>query len=322
MINVQTVTGDVPVAALGSVLMHEHLVSSAPGIAENYPELYIEGYHELVMRDLTAMKENGITTVVDATPYDLGRDVKALKRLSAESGVNIICCTGSFLRLPAVFGYYTPAQIAALFIKDITKGVADTGIKAGIIKVAMDTEGPTEDRVLIHKAAAIASNETGMPIMMHSAPQKEMGRHQLRILQEEHVNMARVKVDHCLETTDIDYLCWLADQGCWLGVDRLPLIVEEGDYAVSTQSRIKVIKALIDAGLQDRMLFSHDFISASTYHNHMPTEERQLYIDNLNPERFLFLKNVAFPALERMGIDRDLLERMCVDNPRNYFAGC
>ncbi|MFV0363473.1 MAG: phosphotriesterase [Suipraeoptans sp.] len=322
MKNVITVTGEVPVADIGYTLMHEHIVSSQTGIAENYPQLYVDGFYDRIMKDLLEMKENGIKTVVEATPYDLGRDVKMLKRVSEESGVNIIACTGWFMPKPKMLGDFSPAKIASCFIDDITKGATGTDIKTGIIKSAMDSDGPTPERDVICRAAGIASKELGMPLMMHSYPQTEIGRHQIRILREEGVPLHRVKIDHCPETTDMNYLCWLADQGVWLGIDRIPLLIEEGSYAVASDTRLQTIKRMLDAGLKDRMLFSHDFMSISTYYDHLPTKRGQEHFDSLNPDRFLYLKNVGFKKLAAMGVDEDMLNQMCIDNPRRFFEGC
>lgn len=322
MKTVQTVLGDISTDQLGFTLMHEHLVSSATGIPENFSQLYPDNYYNLVLKDLLDMKGSGIHTVIDATAFDLGRDVRALKRLSEDSGLNIVATTGFFLEPNPMLGSYSADRFASLFIDELTKGIAGTGIKAGIIKTAMDKEGPTPGREIIHHAVGIASNATGFPIMLHSYPQAEMGRHQIRILRDENVNLERVKIDHCCETTDIDYLCWIADQGCWLGVDRLPLVSMIGQYAVSTAQRIKTIKKLIDAGLSDRMLFSHDFISFSTFFYYLPNELEKEHIEKINPYRFRFLQEVVFKELEKMGIREDKLIQMCIDNPKRFFEGC
>lgn len=319
MKTVQTVCGPIGTEQLGFTLMHEHLVSSQPGIAENYPQLYIDGAYERVLQDLNEMKANGVSTVVEATPFDLGRDAPMLRRLSQASGVQVIACTGFFQEPSPMLGAYTPKQFARLFIDDATRGIAGTDIRAGILKTAMDLEGPTAGREVIHRAVAIASNETGLPILLHSYPQGEMGRHQIRFLKEEGACLERVKIDHCLETTDLDYLSWLYDQGVWLGVDRLPLVTGEGNYAVATETRIKTIKRMLDAGMGDRILLSHDFMSISTFFDHMPTEHAQQYIYGLNPQRFSFLQKVVFPKLEEMGVDPQELQRICTENPRRFF---
>ncbi len=320
MKTVQTVLGEVPVEQLGFTLMHEHLVSSAPGIPENYPQLYIDNLYDIVTKDLREIKANHISTVVEASTYDLGRDVKMLKRVSEDTGVNVIACTGWFQDVSPMLGTYSIDKFASLFIDDLTKGIGQTKIKAGILKAAMDIEGPTPGRELLHRAVARASLATGVPIMLHSYPQGEMGRHQLRFLKEEGVALERVKVDHCLETTDMDYICFLAEQGCWLGVDRLPRISTPGNYAVETETRIKMIKRMIDAGLADRMLLSHDFMSTSTLFDHLPAGDQE-YVNSLNPERFLFLTKVVLPKVVEMGIDLEVLKKICFDNPRRFFEG-
>ena len=78
----------------------------------------------------------------------------------------------------------------------------------------------------------------------------------------------------------------------------------------------------IDMGMADRMLFSHDFISVSTFWDHQPTPEGQAYVDGMCPERFGFLQQVVFPRLVELGADGDQLERMLEENPRRFFEGC
>ena len=46
MKTVQTVTGPVSTDKLGSVLMHEHVVSSSMGIATHYPQFYLKNLEE------------------------------------------------------------------------------------------------------------------------------------------------------------------------------------------------------------------------------------------------------------------------------------
>ena len=66
---------------------------------------------ELIVKELKAAKEySGIQTIVDATPINSGRDVKILKQVSEESGVNILAATGLFafeiFRLSEVCGMF------------------------------------------------------------------------------------------------------------------------------------------------------------------------------------------------------------------------
>ncbi len=318
MKTVQTVLGPVETSKLGSVLMHEHICTSSMGVATHYPRLYAAGFEEQILRDLRDMRENGISTVVDASPVCLGRDVRVLRRVSEASGVNIVATTGWWGCEPPYVGPTTAEQWAACFIDDLTKGCDGTGVKAGILKAAMDKEGPTEWKVKIHRAVGLAHLETGGKIMLHTYCPTETPRIQLQILRETGVDMNQVVVGHIPETTDLDFVKWIYDQGVWLGMDRLPIVLLPGSYAVATGTRIRFIKAMLDAGMGDRMLFSHDFMCASTLFDNQPPQVRHLIAEQC-PDRFLFLKKHVFPALADLGADPEVLWRMTIDHPRAFF---
>ena len=78
--------------------------------------------------------------------------------------------------------------------------------------------------------------------MLHSYSPGQVGRRQIAILKEEGVPLNRVKMDHSNDTTDLEYLYWMLEEGCYLGMDRYP---GEG---VSPLARTKTLKALVDAG--------------------------------------------------------------------------
>ena len=318
MKTVQTVTGHVATDQLGSVLMHEHICTSSMGIATHYPQMYVPDYEERIIRDLNVMKENGILTVVDASPVCLGRDVRVLKKVSEKTGVNIIATTGWWGCEPPYLGPSTAEQWARCFADDITKGCDGTDIKAGILKAAMDVDGPTEWKKKIHYAVGLASQETGAKILLHTYCPMETPRFQLACLKEVGVDMNNVIVGHIPETTDIDFVKWIYDQGVWLGIDRLPIVLLPGSYAVATDTRIKFIKTMLDEGMGDRMLLSHDFMSTSTLYDNQP-EDIQDYVAKQCPDRFLFLKNHIFPKLVEMGVDGDYLWNLTIENPRKFF---
>ena len=320
MKTVQTVLGDVKTEDLGSVLMHEHVCTSSMGVALSYPQLYGKNFEQQILSDLKEMKENGIATVVDASPVTLGRDVKELKKVSGISGVNIIATTGWWGCEPPYLGPSTAEQWAQCFADDINKGCDGTDIKAGIFKASRDKEGPTEWVRKMHHAVGMAQRETGKKIMLHTYCPTETPRHQLKILREEGVDMNDVVVDHIPETTDIDFVRWIYDQGAWIGVDRMPIISFPGEYAVGTETRIKFVKTMLDAGMGDRMLFSHDIMCASTLYDNQP-EEIYREVWSVCPERFLFIKNRLFKELAEMGCDPAYLWSLTIDNPRKFFEG-
>lgn len=118
----------------------------------------------------------------------------------------------------------------------------------------------------------------------------------------------------------MDFIKWVYDQGVWMGIDRLPIIHFPGEYMVTTDTRIKFIKAMLDEGMGDRMLFSHDMASMSTLFDNQP-KEIQDFVAEQRPGDFLFLKNYAFPKLVEMGVDPDYLWNLTIENPKRFFEG-
>ena len=318
MAKVMTVCGEIGTEQLGSTLMHEHIFASSMGIATHYPQFYRKDFMEYTIEGMKELKANGISTIVEATPVCLGRDVRNMKAASEASGVNVIATTGWWGAEPPYLGPSTAEQWAQCFLDDMTIGCDGTDIKAGILKAAMDVDGPTEWKVKIHHAVGMVSKQTGAHIMLHTYCPKETPRHQLAALKEEGVDMNKVVVDHIPETTDMDFIQWIYDQGVWIGIDRLPIILFPGEYAVTTETRIKTIKKLIDAGMADRILFSHDVQFCSTLFDNQ-TPEMQEFINAEYPDGMLSLKNRIFPKLAEMGCDPDALWQMTIENPKKFF---
>lgn len=320
MKTVQTVTGEITTDKLGFALMHEHIFSSSMGVALSYPQLYQEGTEEKATKDVADAKAAGVSTIIDATPVGLGRDVKALKRVAEKTGMNIIATTGWWSVEPPHAGPIPEDRWAQAFIDDARIGCDGTDIKAGILKASMDKEGPTPWNVKMHHAVGMAQLETGMKITTHTYCPMETPRHQLRLFKEVGVDMKDVIVGHILETTDLDFIKWVYDQGVWIGVDRMPMVHFPNEYGIPVDTRLKVVKAMIDAGMADRMLFSHDVASTSTLFDWQSPETRA-YTASIFPEVFTFWKTVGFPKLIEMGVDPDVLQKIAVDNPKAFFEG-
>ena len=291
---INSVLGPLDTKNLGFTLMHEHMMCCPTGIFQNYPELLGDHLMERVVNDLKQAKQGGVDTIVDATTLVLDRNINFLAEVSRRSGVNIVASTGWWLNVPFLFAGVSDDQLAELFTRDIEQGISGTNIKAGILKSASDKEGVTPQEETILRAVARAHLKTGVPIILHSYSPGQVGRQQLPILKEEGVDLKRVKMDHSNDTTDVEYLIWLLEQGCFLGMDRYP------GRDTSPLARNKTLKALIDAGYAERLCPSHDRIIL-----HILAANPDLtYEKNMrpNPHGFLYIKKVVFPQLREMGV--------------------
>ncbi|MBN1832049.1 MAG: phosphotriesterase-related protein [Deltaproteobacteria bacterium] len=309
---INSVLGPLETKDLGFTLMHEHVISQG-FVAQNYPELFDDHFMDKIISGISDAKKGGVDTIIDATTFDLGRDAAALAEISRKTKVNIIACTGWWMNMPQFIDGTSPDVYADLFVREIQEGIAGTGIKAGILKSAADFGGVMPEGEIMLRAVARAHIRAMVPIILHSYAPEQVARHQLSILKEEGVDLKWVAVDHVNDTTDLEYLIWLLDQGCYLGMDRYP------GLNLSSRSRTETMKKLIDAGWTDRLLPSHD-CSLATPDTFFPPEVKESILKG-NPYGYLYLKKVVFTQLEEMGVPKAILDTLCVKGPRNFFEG-
>lgn len=104
---VNTVCGLKNIDELGFTLIHEHIICVAALMLKIFPNFF--DYHKLKRQVIDKLREAnevyGVETLVDGTPFQLGRDVELIQEISEQSGVNIIVSTG----------YYTPYEFLILF---------------------------------------------------------------------------------------------------------------------------------------------------------------------------------------------------------------
>ena len=313
---VETVRGPVAASELGFTLSHEHVIVGFPGIKQTYPELMDwEGIESGGIEKLSEAHSEGLNTIMDATPFELGRDVEMLRRVSEGSGVNIVTSTGTYVDIPRLIWFTHPDRMAAVYMREIIEGIEGTGIKAGMIKVAANNYELSDAEVMVLRAASRASNETGTPITTHTQPQNRVGEPQWRVFAEEGVDPARVCIGHSSDSTEFDYLEGLAREGVFLGMDELP------GHQLNEPWREKcdMIKRLIDAGFAGQLMLSHDWsIKKHPDDSWGASEEKHALV---NPDDYAFVGRNVLPYLREQGVDEEAIRLMTVENPRRFLAG-
>ena len=316
MATVNTVLGPVDTNDLGFTLSHEHVGTNAAGLRHTYPEFIDrEGMREQSIAAMQAVRADGVRTVVDVSTFDLGRDVILMREVAEGSGMQIIAATGNHLAVPRPFGDVSPDVIAELYIREIEEGIEDTGIKAGIIKVASDEGGITPAQEVVLRAAARTQKATGLPISTHTWSPERIGEHQVRILEEEGVDLDKVYIGHSNDDTDLEYLLGLLNKGVWLGLDRYPGGTRPG--TPDWEQRTEVAKALMDAGFTHRIFLSHDYSVPKARHGAEVQEQRR----RANPDEYNFIPRFVLPRLKELGASDADIHQITVENPRRFFAG-
>ena len=315
MATVNTVLGPIDTSEMGFTLSHEHVLITSAGIQATFPdfvprdEAIAEG-----IRMFSDARAGGVETVLDLSTMDLGRDIRVIEQVSRESGVNIIAATGTWLEIPRVFRVADPSDIAKLYVRELEEGIEGTGIKPGVIKVANDVGGVTPEGEIILRAAARAHQSTGAPIYTHTWAPERVGDQQIKIFEDEGVDLNRVCIGHSNDTTDLEYLTGLLEKGVWVGMDRYP---SHRPGVPDWRERTQTVKALIDRGYGDRLMLGHDNSAM------MLIQPRQAFAERAvrNPDQFLFITRQALPYLKELGGTDGDIQALMVDNPRRYFEG-
>jgi phosphotriesterase-related protein len=187
-------------------------------------------------------------------------------------------------------------------VRDLTEGVGDTGIRAGIIgEIGCDRHlGALEERVF--RAAARAQRTTGVAITTHAA-RWPVGHAQLDLLEEEGVDPGRVIIGHCDMVPDPEYHLSLAKRGAFVEFDTI-----QGIHDWDTQRRIDWIRALVDAGYERQLLLSHDVCLTSD-------------LATYGGPGYAYLLTGFRPRLLEAGFPGTLVDSLLTDNPRRALTG-
>ncbi|MGC2744081.1 MAG: phosphotriesterase-related protein [Candidatus Angelobacter sp.] len=319
MPQVQTVRGPIDSSKLGVTLMHEHVFVLDTEIAQNYPEEWgseEKRIADAVMR-LNELKARGVDTIVDLTVIGLGRYLPRIEQIAQQTEINIIVATGiyTYHDAPLYFRFRGPGTalggpepIMDMFVRDINEGIADTGVKAGILKCATDKPGLTKDVERILRATAQAHRKTGVPISTHTHARRRVGLDQQRIFREEGVDLSRVVIGHSGDTTDLAYLEELVGNGSYIGMDRFGI-----DTILSFEDRVNTVAAMCRRGHAEKMVLSHD---AACYSHWLPERPLPMMLPRWN---YLHIHNDVIPALKQKGVTEAQVETMLVRNPRKIF---
>jgi phosphotriesterase-related protein len=173
--------------------------------------------------------------------YGLRPDPSALARVSRASGVHIVLGTGYYVARthPPDMATKSTESIADELMRDLTDGIGETGVRAGLIGelgiggqtafdgiASIDEVHPDEGRVL--EAAALAHRRTGATISIHpprsrvkGLPRSRLALGVLERLEKVGVPPERVILGHLDSSWDEDVEVHreIARRGAWVEYD-------------------------------------------------------------------------------------------------------
>jgi phosphotriesterase-related protein len=255
--------------------------------------------------ELTRFRAAGGMTIVDQTTLGLHPDLPALRRASLASGVRIVAGTGLYWHRfrPAWVEALSETELTDRFVSDLTEGVGEEGIRAGIIgEVASGHReiDPIEERAF--RAAAHASARTGAAVATH-AVFTSIGLTQLDILEDAGADPARIVIGHADTCPDPAYHDAILERGAWLAFDTIGQTDKTNDVW-----RADRLTELAHAGHLDRILISSDVCKRPA-------------LAAYGGAGYAFVLDGFLPLLRERGFGDAEIDRLLVDNPAAMLSG-
>ncbi|MEU8225426.1 hypothetical protein [Kribbella sp. NPDC048915] len=251
---VRTVLGDVAPQALGVTDAHDHLFFRSAMLPGQDLDDEVAATAEA-----QAFAAAGGQAIVQWTPHGLNRRAAALQQISTTTGVAIVAATGLHRREHYPDGYVDNVRdrLAELFVRELTTGIAETEVKAGLIKVAGGFHILDAHAEFTLRAAAEAHHATNAPIAIHH----ELGSAADAVLDllvdTLHVPPTAVVLGHLNRFPDHRLHRELANRGAWLAFDGPSRANNATDPRLTD-----CLAALVDAGYADRLLIGGDTTTA------------------------------------------------------------
>lgn len=338
---VQSVCGGIGVDALGVTLMHEHLfvdwrsawpeekrrgrtdLRNSPVTIELLGDLRVDPYAvadnqvlqslEQCIAGLERFKAHGGQTIVDPTGIWPGRQPKWQRRVAETVGVNVIAATGFYLgpTHPKSVATDDLEDIARLFTREVTDGIEDTGIRAGIIgEIGISTEfTEAEEKVL--RAAARAQRMARVPLMVHLPSRGKYGEKVLNIVEEEGGSVGATILCHLnWDVDDVRYQLQLLRRGAYIEFDMLGMdfyYPEDGEQAPCDRENVRAIEWLVREGYGGQLLLASDVFL-------------KIMLREYGGNGYEYVLRHFVPRLERSGIGEEDIVAMLVKNVAEVFT--
>ncbi len=301
-----TVRGPVEPSALGTTLVHEHVLVDFIGADRVSPDRYdADEVFRAALPHLVALRERGCQTLFEATPAYLGRDPLLLRRLSEASGLHLVTNTGYYgaaqdKHVPAHAYRESARRLADRWTREFRRGVDGTGVRPGFLKIGVDAGTLSDiDRKLV-EAGALCHLDTGLTIAVHTGD-GTAALDILATLRKAGVSPEAYVWVHAQNEKDRPTQDWVAREGAWVEFDGVGWGPIEGHVDAVVEMKYR--------GRLDHVLISQD---AGWYH--VGEDGGGTY----RPYTALFDEFV--PALQARGLSEGDIRTLLVENPARAFA--
>ena len=291
---------------LGMILPHEHVfVDLRTWDTPGYAQAETEDVVKLMAPELTRAQASGITAIVECSAVGVGRRADIERAVSEAAGLPLVIPTGIY-REPWVPDWAHEAgegELAEWMLGELQGEIEDSGVQAGWIKLSAGDDDLTACEAKILRAAATAARQTNAVIGSHTIRGRVV-RDQLDLVEAVGLAPERFIWIHTQADPDFELHLEMGRRGAWLEYDTIgnPDIEDDEWY-------IERIQRLLDAGLGEQLLLSHD---RGWYDPALP--------GGGEPKPFTYLPDEFLPRLRAAGVNEAAIRQLTQANPFRAFA--
>jgi phosphotriesterase-related protein len=242
-----------------------------------------------------------------------------ITRVAQRTKINILLATGLYVtgELPRLFGLRGPGTLLGgpdpmteMFVRELSEGIGDTGVRAAVVKCVTDVDGLTPAVRRAVQAAGEAAAATGALVVTHADAGTRQGLAQQQLLADCGVNLSRVVIGHCSDSGDLGYLTALVERGSCVGMDRFLWAAPQ-----SFDQRVDSVAELCRRGFASQIVLSED---ASYHHAWLDDEAAAILAPGSTAKT---VPDRVIPALRARDVSDDDIQQMLVANPRRLLSG-
>jgi len=343
MSKITTVDGEICPDELGFTLSHEHIFNDIrfywrgetedvtlnklfrqPISLENHAEAKYYPWHfkdNLVIDDVDERIEEvgdfvkyGGNSIVDVTPTNkMGRNPVQLRFVSRATGANIIMSSGLYAAASCTDeqNNWSAEDVADYIEKEFSRGVEETGIKPGVIKIAINY---MDEKIEIEhlRGAGQAQKLIGAALYVHPVIWEKYDLDILDILEEEGANPEKVVFCHQDFTGQFpEYHDAVAKRGAYIEIDTFGCESvakwDEDLWFLSDQQKIDILKKQIALGNLEHLLISGDLCL-------------KIFFKRYGGWGYEHIPKHIVPRMRKNEISNDAIRTITIENPQRLLS--
>ena len=286
----------------GYTLMHEHTTIDLSKVKKD-DDCILDCFVETV-KEYKKLYSLGVRNIVDVTNIGMGRDISYIKKMSEETGINIISSTGFYKEpfLPDFVAKMSEQELADLMIGEILQGIDGFNIKAnmiGEIGTSKDKMEETEEKIF--KGAVLAHKKTMKPIYTHTTL-GTFALEQANFFKEHNVDLSKVVIGHIDLCKDLDLILEVLKTGVNVGFDT----IGKNNY-FPDEKRVEFLLEIEKLGYINQVVLSVDLT-------------RKSHLEHFGGIGYCYLLETFVPMLVKAGMKKESINKMLITNPERIMG--